>query len=236
MEGFYLDISVYGPLVGGTYIELPNKLKHPMKRLINIQNNDNKCFLWCHVYIKDFTRFMFNKTKNKVKKYFCKNCLQCFSSEEILIEHKKDCLSIIGKQSVKLESGFIHFKNYFKQILVPFKIYADFECILKKVGIDVEYDSNSSYTRKYQNHIPCTFACKVAFVDNKYCKEIVLYRGKDVAFKFIKSILNEYNYCKSVVKKHFNKNLIMSAGENERFEMTNIVGFVVNCLRIVIIK
>ena len=49
MEGFYLDISVYGPLVGGTYIELPNKLKHPMKGLINIQNNDNKCFLWCHV-------------------------------------------------------------------------------------------------------------------------------------------------------------------------------------------
>ena len=101
-------------------------------------------------------------------------------------------------------------------------MYADFECILKKVGIDVEYDSNSSYTRKYQNHIPCTFACKVAFVDNKYCKEIVLYRGKDAAFKFIKSILNEYNYCKSVVKKHFNENLIMGAGENERFEMTNI--------------
>ena len=56
-----------------------------------------------YVYIKDFTRFMFNKTKNKVKKYFCKNCLQCFSSEEILIEHKKDCLSIIGKLDYKLD-------------------------------------------------------------------------------------------------------------------------------------
>ena len=36
-----------------------------------------------YVYIKDFDRFMFNKTKYKGKKYFCKNCLQCFSSENI---------------------------------------------------------------------------------------------------------------------------------------------------------
>ena len=63
------------------------------------------------------------------KKYYCK----CFSSEKILIEHKENCLVINGKQSVKLKSGSISFKNYFKQLLVPFKIYADFECILKRV-------------------------------------------------------------------------------------------------------
>ena len=39
-----------------------------------------------HVYIKDFNKFMFNKTKNKNKKYYCKYCLQCFSSERILVE------------------------------------------------------------------------------------------------------------------------------------------------------
>ena len=41
-----------------------------------------------YVYIKDFNRFMCNKTKNKNKNYFCKCCLQCFSSGKILIEHK----------------------------------------------------------------------------------------------------------------------------------------------------
>ena len=40
---------------------------------------------------------------------------------------------INGKQSVKLKSGSISFKNYFQQFPVPFKIYADFECILKGV-------------------------------------------------------------------------------------------------------
>ena len=54
-----------------------------------------------YVYIKDFNRFMCNKTKNEIKKYFCKCRLQCFSSEKVLIEHKENYLIIIGKQSVK---------------------------------------------------------------------------------------------------------------------------------------
>ena len=28
---------------------MPIELRHPMKGLINIKNNDNMCFLWCHV-------------------------------------------------------------------------------------------------------------------------------------------------------------------------------------------
>ena len=49
----------------------------------------------------------------------------------MLIKHKENCLSINGKQPVKLEKGMIEFENYFKQITVPFKIYADFECNLR---------------------------------------------------------------------------------------------------------
>ena len=56
-----------------------------------------------YMYIKDFDRFMFLKTKNKNKKWFCKNCLQCFSNKNVLAEHKEDCLIVNGKQSVKLE-------------------------------------------------------------------------------------------------------------------------------------
>ena len=47
MEAQYENISAYSPLIGNTYTELPDKLKNPIKGLINIKNNDNKCFLWC---------------------------------------------------------------------------------------------------------------------------------------------------------------------------------------------
>ena len=103
-----------------------------------------------YVYIKDFDRFMFHKTKNKNKKWFCRSCLQCFSSESVLIKHKENCLSINGKQSVKLEKGIIEFKNYFKQIPVPFKIYADFDCNLE--SFEVYEGSYSRYIKISRLH------------------------------------------------------------------------------------
>ena len=125
------------------------KFENSMDLLLLI--NDDKSH---YVYIKDFNTFMFHKTKNKNKKWFCKSCLQCFSSENVLIKHKEDCLSINGQQSINLEKGTIEFKNYFKQLPVPFKIYADFECNLRDVEI---YEG--SYTKKYHDHVPCSYAC-----------------------------------------------------------------------------
>ena len=40
-------------------------------------------------------------------------------------------MSINDAQSVRLEKGTIKFKNYFKQIPVPFQICADFEYYLE---------------------------------------------------------------------------------------------------------
>ena len=82
---------------------------------------------------KILTDLCFTRQKNKNEKYFCKSCLQCFSSKNVLTEHKNVCLSINVAESVKLEKGAIESKNYFKQIPVPFKIYADFDCNLKSV-------------------------------------------------------------------------------------------------------
>ena len=49
IESQYINISAYRPLSGSSYIKLPAELKSPKKGLINIKNNDQKCFLWCHV-------------------------------------------------------------------------------------------------------------------------------------------------------------------------------------------
>ena len=66
----------------------------------------------------------------------------------MLTKHKEDCLSINGKQSVKLEEGKIEFEIYSKQIPVPFKIYADFECILRSVeSYKVSYTKKISRSR-----------------------------------------------------------------------------------------
>ena len=49
IESQYINISTYRPLIRTSYIDLPIDLKHRKKGLINIKNNDQKCFLLCHV-------------------------------------------------------------------------------------------------------------------------------------------------------------------------------------------
>ena len=74
------------------------KFKNSMDLLLLLDDDKSH-----YVDIKDFNRFMFPKTKTKNSKWFCKSCLECFSSANVLIKHNKHCLSINGKQSVKLE-------------------------------------------------------------------------------------------------------------------------------------
>ena len=78
-----------------------------------------------------------------------------------------------------------------------------------------------SSSEKYQDHIPCSFAYKLVCVDDKFTKPIVVFRGENAAYEFIKAILKEYQYCKKVMKKHFNKNLIMSEEEEHLFQQSN---------------
>ena len=46
-----------------------------------------------------------------------------------------------------------------------------------------------------QDHTPCSFAYKVVCVDNKFSKKVVLYVGKNAAYRFIAAILKEHDYC-----------------------------------------
>ena len=53
-----------------------------------------------YVLIKDINRLMYSKTKDQHKKDHCISCLQSFTKEEILNQHKKQCLLINGCQAV----------------------------------------------------------------------------------------------------------------------------------------
>ena len=101
---------------------------------------------------------------------------------------------------------------------MPFKVYADFECILKGVqSSDKNNNNNSSYTEKYQDHIFSVLFMKLIVLLINSVKELCFIEKKNAIHKFIEAILKGYDYCKKIVKKHFNKNLVMSAEDEERF-------------------
>ena len=49
IESQYINILTYRPLSRSSYVKLPAELRSPKKGLINIKNEDQKCFLCCHV-------------------------------------------------------------------------------------------------------------------------------------------------------------------------------------------
>ena len=214
-----------------------NKKVYPL--YISKNNYINKCDLlllstnntFHYVWIKDFNRFMFNKTKHKSKKYFCKSCLQCFSQERILNEHIPNCLTINGCQSVKMpkEGSKVFFKNYRNQLMAPFVIYADFESITPR-NLDstvftpppkhnVLETILKSFSMPYQKHVNCGYGYKVVCCyDDKYTKPTQVYRGPNAVYKFIEAILQEEKHCKETMKKCFNKDLRMSKKDEELFK------------------
>ena len=90
------------------------------------------------------------------------------------------------------------------------KIYADFESPLK--GVRVSNKNVILHTLKNIRHTFLAVLPTMLFVLMiNLVNQFFFYRGKIAVNRFIEAILEKYDYCKKVIKKHFNKNLVMSA-------------------------
>ena len=49
VDSHHINTVKYEPLKGSSYIQLPQELRNSSKGLINLKNNDNQCFRWCHI-------------------------------------------------------------------------------------------------------------------------------------------------------------------------------------------
>lgn len=132
------------------------------------------------VYINAFNRFIIVKQGIKTKQKFSMKCLDCFSSEQILTNHCKVCLKLNDKQRVNMpEKGSnVQFINYHKKLQTRFIIYAEFKPNLKEVQKPNKYNSDVSYTDKYQTYIACSYGYKVVCANDRFSKTAIILRQK----------------------------------------------------------
>ena len=52
-------------------------------------------------------------------------------------------------------------------------------------------------------------------VDDKCSKPFKSFLGEDAVYNFVTSMIKESNYCSDVMKKHFNKELVMIEKDDE---------------------
>ena len=137
------------------------------------------------------------------------SCLQNFTTKEIFNKHKEQCLLINETQAVKYETGTFKFKNFDKQIPIPFKIYADTECLLKIIDI-----KEGKYTKLYQKHTPNSIGATLVCIDNRFTLTTKIFTGNNGVNNFIKWVFIQQKRINQIIDNHFNKKLKMTT-ENE---------------------
>ena len=308
---FEIHTVEFNPSKGSSYIPLPDWISNK-KAIVNIQNKDEKCFLWCilrYLYpkenheetikdlkeyensfntkgitfpmkLKDISKFeklnpelpginVFSVNENKIfyplrmaekdclntidlflyeedgvshytliknfnrlinsqktkshngQIFICKRCFTHFTKDELLQKHILYC-SNNETVSVKMpeEGTMFYFKNYEKQLPVPFVVYADFECFTKPMN-NCSPDPNKSYGYNYQKHEPSGFCFYIKGIDSNITFKPVIYTrtndSDNVALIFVnklaevtKGIYNDFY--------HRPKPLILTRDEQKSFD------------------
>ena len=74
---------------------------------------------------------------------------------------------------------------------------------MPKKGGYVKYD-------KLKKHVVCSYGYKWVCVNDKFSKLFKSYFGEDAVYNFISSMIEENKYFSNVMKKHFNKEILMT--------------------------
>lgn len=111
----YINVVRYDSLRGNSYITLPPELQHPRKGLINIQNEDNECFRWCHApYINPKTenpQWIRNSDREMAEMLNCQGV-------ELPVSVKKNYVKVKVQNSININVFGYEDKQFFP-IYVP---------------------------------------------------------------------------------------------------------------------
>ena len=110
-------------------------ITQPVKKeiiLLTIANEEEEG--WHYFTVKKLSALLHTKTSNHGGDFYCLNCLNCFRTEnkfhshEKIYKNKDFCEIVIPSEKNKV----LKFNHYMKSDKMPYIIYADLECLVKK--------------------------------------------------------------------------------------------------------
>ena len=72
---------------------------------------------------------------------------------------------------------------------------------------------------KYQKHIAYIYSDKLVCVGDKFSKDFKSYLDENAVYNFMSSMIEERKCCSDVMKKHLNKELVMTKREWRFWEL-----------------
>ncbi|KAL9957899.1 hypothetical protein ACROYT_G034854 [Oculina patagonica] len=194
-----------------------------------------------YCFVKRVSALLYDQSKSHNKKHFCMLCLTGFSRADLLENHEKYCNGVNGRPT-RIEmpeegNNTLYFKNYHKQMKVPFVIYADCEALLRKMQgckretsedrqkqkeheKELEDLKQKSYTEKTEQHEACGFSYTVVRSDGKSEKPFD-YRGENAMEVFLNCLLIEEQKIRHELSKR-EPPIVMTWKDWEKFKKATV--------------
>ena len=191
--------------------------------LFKLKNGENEHF----ALVNNLNRLWFGQdSKNKNQRQVCDGCLNSFNSKETLEVHQEFCVDDGVKAVLPPRKSTVKFKKVQCGTIVPFTIYADFECILEKTEKRI-----GEKTTQIQHHIPCSFCfLPVSRVGVEFSP--VFFRGEredDIGKIFLEKLVEQVKWILNEIREPMlrknTKRILWEKGEKEAFAKTNICWF-----------
>lgn len=168
------------------------------------------------VWVRDMSRLLSSSiSKHTRKMHFCMRCLSHFSKESELQKHEELCKNN-EVSKIEMPKDNLKFTNVFKQLKLPFVVYADFETLPMKIE-----EKKGDKTQRIMKHVVCGGEyIIVSNIEKKVIKSFK-YRGDNCVRHFIDS-LNED--CEELYMRYFyrEKPMVMTKEDKINFENSNV--------------
>ena len=231
MEGIEYPVSLkdidkfesQNPSISITVFEYDEKSVRPLRNSNNTNREHDVILLLIkeegvnhYCLVKNLSRLLSSQvSKHNGKKYFCKRCLNPFSTQKALDKHEEYCSNHeVVKINMPEKGTMLKFKNYHRGEKVPFIIYADFESCIKSIHT-CDLNPENSYTKQYQKHEPISFYYYIKCFDSKVYLPIKerSYTGKNAERVFLKYLEKDIKMIANIPKKE----IIFGEKEKERY-------------------
>ena len=171
-------------------IEIAYKSKYNLIRdnqiiLLMISNGEN----WHYLAVRTLSGLLRGISSTHDGDYYCLNCFHSYRTENKFNAQKKICENhdYCNIEMPSPSNNIIKYNSGEKSLELPFIIYTDLECLLKKIDT-CQNNPKLSSTTKINQHVPsgCSIYTNCSF--DKSNNKLSYYRGEDCMKRFCKDL------------------------------------------------
>ena len=144
---------------------------------------------WHYLTVKNLSGLLSRVTSTHYGDFHCLNFFRSYRTKSKLELHKKICedYDYCHVEMPTKNNNIIKYNHGEKSVKVPFVIYADLECLLKKMSTCIN-NPNELSTTKINKHIPSGYSIFTSCSFDESKSKLNYYRGNDCMKKFCEDL------------------------------------------------